>query len=419
MIGHRWRPTHPSWALLVPAAPLCLAGLLTLEAIYDPAGTSGLSRAVWRQLAYLALGLACMKGIVLLGYQRLGRHAYALLAGCVLLLVWLLPDMPLVLERNGSRRWIGLGPVVIQPSELTKVAYVLAMAWYLRYRRNYRTLGGLVQPFLITLVPMALIKLQPDLGTVLLFLPVLMAMLLAAGAKVRHLLVVILMGVACLPLLWFKIASYQRLRIVGVVLQDPGIRAALERRPELWQSFRPPGVRPADWIAELTEWEVRSGFQLTHSKTAIGSGGLLGQGWRRGLFVEYDILPERQNDFIFALVAHQWGTWGAVGVLLCYALLTVAGFEIATLTNEPMGRLVAVGAATMLAVQALTNVLMTLGLGPVTGVTLPFVSQGGSSLLTSFALLGLLVSVARIRPITLATPPFEFDEEAERYQHVP
>jgi cell division protein FtsW (lipid II flippase) len=130
------------------------------------------------------------------------------------------------------------------------------------------------------------------------------------------------------------------------------------------------------------------------------------------------LLPERHNDFIFAMIAHQWGFLGSLALLACYGVMVVIGMDVATTTKDPFGRLVAVGFATLIAVQALTNLCMTVGLGPITGVTLPFVSAGGSSLIASFLCIGLLISVAQHRPLSMGRLPFEFDEEAERYNRL-
>jgi rod shape determining protein RodA len=305
-----------------------------------------------------------------------------------------------------------------------KIVYVLALAWYLRYRRNFRTLFGLVAPFVLTLIPMALILIQPDLGTVLLFLPVLFAMLYSAGAKVKHLSIIVLLALLSAPFFWFQIKSYQRLRVIGVVLQSQKLRDYLIEHPKVWEAIiGQRTVQDADeaakWRSELTEWDRQSGYQLMRSKTAIGSGGLLGQGWNKGVFVEYDFLPEKHNDLIFAMIGHQWGLLGTVLVILCYAAIVIIGFDVATLTNDPFGRLVAVGLSTMLAAQAITNLCMAVGIGPITGITLPFVSAGGSSIISSFLCIGLLISVAHRRPMLIANPPFVFDEEAERYQVSP
>lgn len=408
------------WGLLLGAGVLCAISVLTLQALFSPEPTRVVAGAAVKQAAFAVAGLVAAMATLAVSYHRLGRWSYLLFVLCLLVLAGLQVDRSVDLrfipERNGARRWIEISSVQFQPSELMKIVYVLALGWYLRYRKNYRTLSGLVVPFVITLIPMGLILVQPDLGTVLLFLPVLFAMLFAAGAKVRHLVLVILMGAMCLPVLWYKLHDYQRLRLVGMVLQSGRLRDYFEQHPDKWSIFRPPGTTEASWRRELTRWETRAGYQLTHGKTAIGTGGIAGQGWARGLFVEYErLLPERENDFIFAMIGHQWGIIGGLVVLACYVLIVVMGFDIATLTRDPFGRLVAVGISTLLAVQTLINLCMTVGIGPITGVTLPFVSKGGSSLIASFICIGLLISVAQHRPILIANRPFEYNEEAEAY----
>lgn len=414
-------PTWHGWGLLLPIAPLCVVGVLSLQAIGDVPEGRWLATEAVKQLAFILLGFGGMLAALLIGYHRIGRLSFLMFGGCLVLLFYVildrwLPGLPMVEPIKNARRWIRIGPVQIQPSELMKIVYVLALAWYLRYRRNYRTLSGLVAPFALTLAPMAMILLQPDLGTVLLFLPVLFAMLYTAGAKVWHLGVIILLGILAMPVFWYKIETYQRLRITGVFLQSPWIREKLEQRPNLWYALKPDSEDDARWLRHLKEWETRTGYQLVHSKTAIGSGGVFGQGYGQGIFVEHDhLLPEKHNDFIFATIAHQWGFWGSLLVLSCYMVMVVIGMDVATLTKDPFGRLVAVGFSTLIAVQALTNLCMTLGLGPVTGVTLPFLSAGGSSLVASFICVGLLMSVAQHRPVIIGRQPFEFDLEAERY----
>jgi cell division protein FtsW (lipid II flippase) len=221
-----------------------------------------------------------------------------------------------------------------------------------------------------------------------------------------------------MPLFWLKIKDYQRVRITSVLLQNDALRAYLETHPERWDWFRPRRVDPGEWHRELTQWESGAGYQLVHSKAAIGSGALWGRGWGEGVFVEHDFLPLKHNDFIFAMIAHQWGLVGGLLLIFCYVVIVVLGFDVATLTNDPFGRLLAVGLSTLIAVQTLTNLCVTVGLGPITGVTLPFVSAGGSSLVSSFLCVGLLISVAHYRPMLIAKKPFEFDEEADRFQDV-
>jgi cell division protein FtsW (lipid II flippase) len=288
-----------------------------------------------------------------------------------------------------------------------KLAYVLALAWYLRYRKNYRRFTGLMLPFVLSAIPLALILLEPDLGTVLLLIPVLFSMLFVAGARLRHLAVIVLIGIACVPLAWGQIKGYQRARVTAVLLQSPTLRQAVIDHPEDYKQL---ATR-----RQALEWAASSGYQLVHSKNAIGSGGFFGQGWGDGVYVNHTLLPDRHNDFIFSVVAHQWGLMGCLLVLGCYTAIVLAGIQIAASTTDPFGRLLAVGVVTLLAVQVLINVGMASGLMPITGMTLPFLSYGGSSLIISFLSLALLVSISQHRPFLLATRPFEFTS-AQREQ---
>jgi rod shape determining protein RodA len=238
-------------------------------------------------------------------------------------------------------------------------------------------------------------------------------MLYVAGAQGKHLVIIMLAAIACLPLFWFKMEPYQRLRVTAVLLQSPAIRSWLHEHPDTWLRLGPKSVRTdpvaaRQWQLEAAEWDVRKGYQLMRSKEALGSGGALGNGWGQGTFIQYDFLPDRHNDFIFAVIGHQFGLVGCIIVLLCYAVIVLAGFEAATLTNDPFGKLLVVGFTVLLATQVVTNVAMTVGLGPITGLTLPFVSFGGSSLLVSFMSIGLVISVAQRRPMLIAHEPFAF-----------
>ncbi len=417
-----WVTKH-GWSILLAVIPLCLVGVLSIQVTTGSASRWVLTPSALKQVIFILAGMTAAGAVILVGYHRIGRFSWILYGICIVLLCYLVAerftgmDLPFVRRQRAAWRWIRLGPITIQPSELMKIAYVLALAWYLRYRRNYRTLRGLLMPFALALLPMALIKMQPDLGTVLLFLPILFAMLFAAGAKAKHLLSIVAMGLLCLPLFWLKIEPYQRLRLAGVVLQSESLREyLLNDRPEIWKQLQPPDASWSQWERRLTHWRNDTGYQLVRSKAAIGSGGVTGEGWGRGIFIDHTFLPERHNDFIFAIVGHQWGFLGALLVLLGYVLLVILGLDIATVTNDPFGRLVAVGMTMVLAVQTLTNLAMTVGLGPITGVTLPFVSAGGSSMIATWICVGFLISVARRGPVFIGERPFEFDPEQERYQ---
>jgi rod shape determining protein RodA len=359
-----------------------------------------------KQLVFAAAGVFCLVFVNLFNYTRLGPLSYLLYGIMLVLLTVLLVDkvidLPFVPYINNSRRWIKLGfGFQIQPSEFCKIAYILALAWYLRFRSNYRKLLGLIGPFALTLLAMVLILLEPDLGTVMLMMPILFSMLFVAGAKVKHLVLILFMGLAVSPFLWHFMHSYQRMRISSVLLQNEKVFRAAEANPRLAEIL----VGDPD---NLRTWSGDKGYHLIHSKKAITSGGLYGYGFAKGPYIQYGYLPERHNDFIFSSIAHQFGLIGCGVVLMLYIVILACAIELAFLNTDPFGRLVAVGIAAMFAVQVLVNVGMTLGLMPITGLTLPLVSYGGSSLVVNFIAIGLLNNIGKHRPFSVAKKPFEF-----------
>jgi rod shape determining protein RodA len=399
------RLTEPGWIILLATLFLWTLGLASIYA--TEVRHSEIPINTVKQSIRLVISLIVAGLILRVGYQRIGRYSFWIFAGAFVLLI------PPVLARvfhtefggvvpkiNGSHRWIRLPGFPLQPSECMKVAFVLALAHYLRYRRNSRTLRGFLVPIVISAFPMGMILLEPDLGSVLMMIPVLLAMLFAAGGKISHFGLLAVVSLAVLPLAWWKMPGYQKSRILGVVMQSDSLRERMTDQPDEYRWLT------ADPAEEAEEWERRSGMQLVRSKTAIGSGGLLGAGWGKGPYVEYNFLVHRHNDFVFSVICHQFGFLGALGVLAAYALIIMSGVEIAANTHDPFGRLLAFGVIAMISCQTLINISITIGLAPITGTTLPFVSYGGSSLLTSFAALALLVSVSQHRPFLLAGKPF-------------
>ncbi|MCC7293715.1 MAG: rod shape-determining protein RodA [Phycisphaerales bacterium] len=406
--------TAPGWLIVCCAALLATMGIATIW-IADTAykqGHDGPDNAL-KQLAILLGASVLGAGILKLGYRRIARLAYPFFFLSLLLLI------PPILARtthqtfgglvpmvNGAYRWIRLPLFQLQPSEVMKIGMIFALACYLRYRRNYRTLKGLLLPVLGALVPLALILLEPDLGTAMLILPLVFVMLFMAGAKTSHLLGIAGVGLLLAPLAWSKMEGYQRMRITAVLLQSDAVRDAIRRQPQRYGFLAS--------RREVEYWSRDSGYQLLRSKYAVGSGGLAGEGWGEGPFTEYALLPEGHNDFIFALLAHQWGWLGCAAVIAAYAGLVGAGAAVALATKEPFGRLVAVGIVAMLAMQAGLNVGMVTGLMPVTGVTLPLVSYGGCSLLINVVALAVLISISQHRPFLLANRPFNFALRSRR-----
>jgi len=226
-------------------------------------------------------------------------------------------------------------------------------------------------------------------------MPILCTMLFVAGAKVKHLLLIVLMAALVSPMLWFKMRPYQRMRISSLVLQSAWVRQQAEERP---------------WLANILvgtqfsegKWKSDWGWHLIRSKYAVASGGATGYGFRRGPFVKYDFLQERHNDFIFAVIAQQWGFVGCLAMLGLYVIIAGCGLEIAANNTDPFGKLLAIGIVAIFVVEVTVNMSMTMGLMPITGLTLPLVSYGGSSLVASMMSVGMLNNIGRCRPFTVA-----------------
>lgn len=378
-----------NWLIVLAVGVLVTIGVTTIWAQSEDHGQKQLL------FAALAVGVLLLQQVV--NYQSIGRVAWLLHVLSLLAVVYtLLPFVPQsgfggVPVVNGARNWIDFKIVRFQPTEMVKITYVLTLAWYLRFRQSHRSYLGLVPPFVMTLVPMVMILKQPDLGTSLVFIPTLFVMLFAAGARVSHLLTVAAAGLVCVPLVWLSgqkgtpvfehlpsvVKEYQRQRVYAMFSDDP---STLQR----------------------------AGFQQHNALIAFGSGGVAGKGW--GTIEVGHRVPESHNDMIFALVGEQGGYLAVLLVLAAYALLFIAGIETAGSTRDPFGQMVAIGLTAMLASGAFLNIMVVLKLMPVTGVTLPFISYGGSSLLANFILVGLLMNIASRRPIVISKSTFEADD---------
>lgn len=330
-----------------------------------------------RQLRWAVLGIAVAIGASLPSYRVLERLSYAAYAMslAMLLLVYFYPPV------NGAYRWIRLGPLGLQPSEVAKIALVLALARYLMFCENYRRFRGLLTPLAIVLPPLLLILKEPDLGTAILLAPLTVAMLLAAGASAGDMLKLAFVGLLVTPLLWSQMSREQRSRVTSLLEQTPA------------------GQRPTD-----------DGYQLYQSKQMLALGGYRGSAIAGDAVDDPGVyhLPEAHTDFIFSVLAERFGLWGATILLLMYLLLVAKGLTIAATTQEPFGRLICVGFTTLIGVQALVNTGMAVGLLPVTGISLPLVSYGGSGMLANCFALGLMMNVA-VRPgYDLAGEPFRW-----------
>lgn len=317
---------------------------------------------VKRQLLFAAMGVAAMFATMNVDYVRLRKWAFAGLIICfAMLLVVLVPGIGVV--RGGARSWLGIGSFGIQPSEFMKLAMILYLARFLSERQQAMTsfTRGLLPPLAILGTAFGLIMLQPDLGTGAVMIGASLLVIYVAGAKVKHLGGLGLIGVAGFAGL-IAAAPYRLQRITAFL--DP------------WQD------------------PLGAGYQSIQSLYAIGPGGLVGLGLGMSR-QKYNYLPEPQTDFIFSILAEELGFIGGTLLLLLFLLLIWRGLRTAMTITDPFGSFLAAGIVGIIATQVLMNVGVVIGLLPVTGITLPLVSYGGSSLTLLLTALGILLNLSR------------------------
>ncbi|MBI4402232.1 MAG: putative lipid II flippase FtsW [Nitrospirae bacterium] len=365
--GERGRRTGVDGSVLAVTVVLALIGLVMVFSASAVVAGNRFHDSIYflkRQLAWLLFGFLLLQVVSRLDYTVWRRMALPILGlTAVLLVLVLIPSLGVVAK--GARRWLRLGLVSVQPAEMVKLVVVIYLAAYLTKKAEMvREFGaGLLPPLIIVGVLAGLVLLQPDLGTVVVIGLVTFGLLFLGGARLSHLLGLVL---AALPLGAMLIleSPYRRLRLM---------------------TFLAPWKDPAD-----------AGFQVTQSFLAFGSGGLFGVGLGEGKQKLF-FLPEAHTDFVLALVGEELGLAGTTAIMVLYAVLVLKGFQIAGRAREPFGRHLALGIALLIGVQVLINAGVVTGLLPTKGLTLPLVSYGGSSLLVSLVAIGILLSVSRDR----------------------
>lgn len=344
------------WSPLLVALLLASVGLVIVHSASAELGVDLMAR----QLAWIGIGLLAALVIMGVDYQLLKEYAVPIygLAVVALGLVLVVGSGP-----GGATRWLVFGGLRFQPSELAKLATVLLLTRYLAsFNSQYLGWRQVFMAGAIVAPPMTLIVFEPDLGGALLFVPVLVAMLLVAGVRLRLMVVIGLVTLLVGGALWhFGLQDYQKERV---------------------QAFLQPEADP-----------LGSGYQLRQSKIAVGSGQLTGRGYLQGTQSQLRFLPERHTDFIFAVLAEEWGFLGVLSILGLYGLLMSRAVRIATRARDRAGILLVSGVVSLLGFHVLYNTAMVIGLVPISGIPLPFVSYGGSFMLVSFLGLGLVLSV--------------------------
>ena len=360
--GAPWR--HLDVVLL--ASVLCLTGvglLMIYSSTRSKQAAAGLDPHDFlkRQLAFAALGLVVMAVLILIDYRVLRDIAPVIGVGVVIALLAVLT--PLGSAARGAHAWFQLGPFNVEPSEAAKIGFILVLAAYLSAHR-----GDLGTPQIVTAlglagVPMALIYLQPDLGTDMVFVATLMGLLLVAGAKPRH------------------IAALTALGALGVLtVFQLGILK--EYQLDRLAAFLDPADDPQ-----------RSAYNLRQSQIAIAAGGMTGKGVFQGTQTNLSFVPEQHTDFIFTAVGEELGFVGASTLLALFALVMWRTWRAAAMAKDEFGMLICVGVLTMMLFQIFENVGMTMGITPIAGIPLPFVSYGGSAMISCFAAVGLVLNV--------------------------
>jgi rod shape determining protein RodA len=401
MLDRRQLRDFDSGMAVVVLALVAIGIAMIFSATYDPDAVS-LSPLVQRQLLVAGIGVLLMASVVLVSQDTFEGLAPVLYALAMVLLVAVLI---VGVGKSGERRWFDVGPLRFQPSEFAKYAVILALARYLARRRTKLDRPvHLLLPLAIVLLPTALVLREPDLGTSLLFLLLLPPMLYWAGTK-PILLLLLLMPVLSMALAFNWIAWAVFLGLLGTLLYVSRIFmidkvvvfvtsvVTGQLSPFLWSHLEDYQRHRVLAFLNPEKYRFSTGYQLIQSRIAIGSGSAVGKGFLQGTQKNFAFLPEQHTDFIFSVLAEEFGFLGCLLVLSLYLFLVVRMFRLAGTVRNRFAGLVIVGIASALFLQSTINVGVTLGLSPVTGMTLPLLSYGGSSLLVTLASVGVVLGM--------------------------
>lgn len=348
------------WGLLCLTGALIVIGLLTLYSAVMANPLHPQKGLFIRQMIWFGVGLALLMVVLCINYKQFERYAFVLYGISIILLV-----MVLVWGKHvaGAQRWLAIGGFTIQPSELAKITVIITMARY--YARRITHIGLLIRempaPVCLVGLPFILVAIQPDLGTAVLLGLIAASITLFVKIEKRLLLLMVTAGIGAIPMVWHFLKDYQKLRILTLLNPDKD--------------------------------PLGAGYHIIQSKIAIGSGMFAGKGYLHGTQNALSFLPEQHTDFIFSVLAEEWGFLGSVILLGLFAMLILWALNIAYSNRDPFGTLLAVGIAIFLFWEVIINIGMVMGLMPVVGIPLPFISYGGSSVVTIMICIGLLINV--------------------------
>ena len=366
MIVERRLSAHLDWPLVLAVVALTLVGLATIYSVTWNIRTDQPGNEFWMQVYALPIGLVAMFVCLLIDYRTLAQRSLFIYAALVLALVYVSIGG---VVRGGARRWIDLGRFSLQPSEFARITLALVLAmFYGESRRSARSIGELIIGAVLLGVPFWLIMNQPDLGTAATLVPVFLGVAYAAGMRMRWLAIAVVAALLVSPLAWrFGLQDYQKERI---------------------EMFLNPSSDPRG-----------AGYQQIQAKVTVGSGGLLGKGFRQSTQGGYGFLPVAHNDFVYSVLAEEHGFIGVLVTLGLYLFVLVRSLDAAKLAKDRVGAFLVVAIISGFGFQVLYNITMSAGLAPVKGLTLPLMSYGGSSLVATLAGFGLILNV-RMRRFT-------------------
>lgn len=349
------------FTLLFAVAFLCFYGLLVLYSSTRLAVTAGSGPYffVKRQSLWALLGFIFLTIIIFIDYHNLERYSKVIYFGAIVLLI-----MVIISGRSsyGARRWLAIGPFDFQPSEFAKIALIMFLADILsKNKLKFDNFFYYLLPFGYTGLLILLVFMQPDLGTSLVYLAILIIMLFVAGIKIKFLVFTFLAGLSSVPVLWIFLKDYQKNRLF---------------------LFLNPNLDP-----------LGGGYNVIQSRIAIGSGGFLGNGIFSGLQSQLNFLPAQHTDFIFSVVGEELGFVGTILLLGLYAIILWRGIKIALEARDLLGSLLAAGAVSFLFFHIVVNIGMAMGMLPATGLPLPFLSYGGSFMISNLMAIGILLNV--------------------------
>ena len=348
--------------------------IISLVALYSSCHQSGVfvkTNIFLRQLFWIGLGLAIMFVFSSIDYRKFWDFVWPFYFFILLSLILVLL---LGRSRFGAQRWIEIGLLNFQPSEFGKLAIIFVLARYFSQksfgelgvsRGRFLWLGGFVFPFVIVSIPALLVVIQPDLGTALMYIFIFLVMVYFVGTKLKYLASFLGVLLVTFPFFWHLLRPYQKDRLL--VFLNP------DRDP------------------------LGAGYTIIQSKIAIGSGRIFGKGWLSGTQNQLNFLAERHTDFIFSTIGEEWGLIGSLVLIGLFFIFINRALKILKLVNDPFAKNLCVGIISLIALQFFINFAMTIGFMPVVGLPLPFISYGGSSLVSFLMLIGILLNISKSR----------------------